>query len=356
MILRTIIALTLFSQTMPVNASDDFKILRVTSSNPANIRIDFKVDNPTNKVRPIRMGEYFIETMDVEKIKITENNLPLSLSEGGMAQIGGCTECSINLIHLTFDYSGSVRSQHDNLINSARNFLNNIMGSSGRTLVRLSLFAGDKALYAFKGRYNDYLKPADLLDKLLTSSCSEFTLDGSNISSNLCESDTATRLNRSILNNIESLNSAKEYFSKQTRNINSASIIFTDGMGRDLDVNASTVAGEIDSLKKSGGLFYVVAVKSDEQNKKFFKKLNPSKKFELRNMSKLSNTLVKVFDEMHARLPYYFTLKICSAVRGGVSSLGLSSRKYKIPKASFDIDATDFSGGCDMKNSSQWRF
>jgi hypothetical protein len=356
MLLKSVLALTLSAQPILSHATDDFTVLNVSSSNPANIRIDLKVDNPL-KTRPVKTRSGSFESqIDFSKIKITENNYPLSTSEGGKAIIGGCTECSVNVIHLTLDYSGSVRSQQNHLMNAARAFSNSVSKSTGRTFIRFSLFAGDKGLYNFKGSNNYYYDPDTLYKKLTTSSCSDFTLDGAQGSLTLCNSDSATRLNRAIVTNIEGLEASKAHFKSMSQNINYTSIIFSDGMGRDLDVDPITVKEKIADFKKSGGLFYAVALKSDEENKSYFINLSPTKIFSLKNVSKLSESLISVYDEMQAKLPLYFTIKICSATRGGFSTLRMTSNKFNMPKSSYEVDAIDFTGGCDMNNANQWKF
>ena len=356
MFIKSLIALTLSTQPTITKATDDFTILNVKSSNPANIRIDLKVDNP-DKTRPVKTRNgTFQSQVDFSKFQITENGYPLSTSEGGKAIIGGCLECSVNVIHLTLDYSGSVRTQHNQLMNSARNFLNSITKSSGRNFVRLSLFAGDKGLYNFKGFENYYFDPGTLYNKLLTSSCADFTLNGAQGGLNLCNSDSATRLNRAIVTNISALEDSKAHFKTISPNVNYTSIIFSDGMGRDLDVDMSTVQKNIEKFKNADGLFYVVALKSDEENRTYFENLAPTKMFDLKRISKLSDSLISVYDEMQAKLPLYFTIKICSAVRGGMSVIGIESKNYNVPYSPNDVDATNFTGGCDVNNASQWKF
>jgi hypothetical protein len=353
---KLVLALAFASQAMSTMAADDFTILNVKASSPANIRIDLKVDNPVKtKTVKTRNGTWESK-IDFRKLKITENNYPLSSSEGGKAIIGGCTECSVNVIHLTLDYSGSVRSQHDNLINSARSFVNSISKSSGKTFVRVSLFAGDKGLYNFKGFKNYYFDPETLNSKLYHSTCNDFSLNGDMGGLSLCNADSATRLNRAIFSNINDLEESKSHFSEKSKNVNYTSIVFSDGMGRDLDVPKETVKAKIDSFKKLGGLFYVVAVNSDEENRAYFENLGPTKKFALKKVSKLSESLVNVYDEMQSKIPLYFTIKICSAVRGGTSTIAMTSKKYNVPKTTYDVDATDFTGGCDVGNPNQWKF
>ncbi|MBA2406064.1 MAG: hypothetical protein H0V66_14910 [Bdellovibrionales bacterium] len=356
MILKYLLALILAGQPLVSKAADDFTFLNIKSSSPANIRIDFKVDNP-DKTRAVKTKHGTFESrLDFKKIKISENNFPLSNSEGGKAIIGGCTECSVNVIHLTLDYSGSVRGQQDNLINSALSFLSSISKSSGKKFVRISLFAGDKGLFNFRGFKNYYFDPATLSKKLSSSSCNDFSLNGDNNGLSLCNADSATRLNRAIVSNITELEESKKHFVAQSPNANYTSIVFSDGMGRDLDVGIDTVVNKIESFKNDGGLFYVVALKSDEKNKKYFEDLGPSKIFTLKKISNLSESLVNVFDEMQANLPLFFTIKICSAVRGGISTLGITSKEYHVPVTTQDIDATDFTGGCDVNNNDQWKF
>jgi hypothetical protein len=218
------------------------------------------------------------------------------------------------------------------------------------------LFAGDKGLFNFKGFNNYYFDPETLYNKLTSSTCNDFTLNGAQGAMNLCNSDSATRLNRAIITNIEDLESSRTHFKTMSENVNYTSIIFSDGMGRDLDVDPFTVQEKIEKFKKTGGLFYAVALKSDEENRKYFENLAPTKMFDLKKVSKLSESLVSVYDEMQAKLPLYFTIKICSAVRGGISTVRMTSKKYNIPEASFDIDAVNFTGGCDVNNAGQWKF
>lgn len=338
-----------------VLAKDDFSVVGVRSSNPANIKIDLRIDNATDKTRPSSFGNQFmLVPLDIRKIMITENGSVLSNSEGSKAAAVQCTSCSSNFIHMTLDYSGSVRGQHYKLVNAADKFLEKLKGTSGNTYIRLSFFAGDRLLFNPIGKKNWYYSPSELQEILY--SCENFTLNGEKSGTSLCNSDTATRLNTAIMNNINDLEIAKNEFFQNYANASYTSVIFSDGKNRDAGVEDITVKDRIASFKASGGNVYAVTMTSDENDTAYFNNLNPTKIFRFKKIEKFADKLVDVFEDLNNKLPVFYSLRICSAVRGGANNLALSSKKYKIPKFQAVLDATNFSGGCDVEKNSQWRF
>lgn len=329
---------------------EKFEVLSTRVAEPANIKVDFIVRKPSKSIRPVQLTEdLYLSQINLEKFKIIEDGDPLSLSEGGRAGVESCKSCSLNAVHLSLDYSGSVRNQFDNLIKHSANFVNKLKSAPGDTRVRISFFAGDANLYNPKG-YPIYLSADLLANWLPTASCRDFTDD---YGRSLCDADTATRLNTAILENIRSVDAV---FEGRPEHVTKSSIIFTDGRGRDKSVSTQEVSAKVDDFKKKGGLFYTVLLESDEDNSKFFKEIAPSKQFKLKKISQLSEKLLDVLDEVQGQTPLFFTLKVCSAVRGGPTSMKISSRAYGIDEVVINYDTTNFSGGCDLNDRDQWKF
>jgi hypothetical protein len=329
---------------------EKFEVLSTRVAEPANIKVDFVVRKPSKNIRPVQLTEdLYLSQIDLRKFKITEDGDPLSLSEGGRAGVESCKSCSLNAVHLSLDYSGSVRDQFDNLIQHSANFVRKLKSVPGETKVRISFFAGDKTLYNPKG-YPIYLNAETMANWLPTASCRDFSDD---YGRSLCDADTATRLNTAIVENIRNLDVV---FEGRPEHVTKSSIIFTDGRGRDKSITTQEVFAKVDEFKKKGGLFYTVLLESDEDNNKFFKEIAPTKQFKLKKISQLSEKLVDVLDDVQGQTPLFFTLKVCSAVRGGPTSMKISSRAYGVDEIVINYDTTNFGGGCDLNNRNQWKF
>lgn len=333
-----------------VSCKSEFKVLSSRTAAPANVKIDFKVEKPSKDLRPVRITEdLYLDNIDLNKISITEDGYKLSMSEGGSASVSKCGDCSINAVHLTLDYSGSVRNQFETVKHNAIKFINSLDPKTSR--VRLSFFAGEASLYSPKG-YGIYFEPGRLVNWLENATCSDFLID-TDLSKNLCGADTATRLNTAILLSMDSVNT---YFANEEKNVVRTSVIFTDGRGREKGVTAEQVKAEIEKFKLSGGLLYTVTMKSDEADKRYFDSIAPTKNFKMEKVHQLSERLADVLEDVQSLTPLFFTLKICSATRGnGTATLNVSSRKYDI-EASTTYDTSDFGGGCDLSDPEQWNF
>lgn len=333
-----------------ISCKSEFEVLSSRTSYPANVKIDFKVNKPTKDIRPVRLTEdLYLDQIDLRKISITEDGYKLSMSEGGSASVTSCNDCSLNFTHLTFDYSGSVRNQFEVMKNSAINFIRTLDPKT--SLVAMSFFAGEAGLYNLRGIEVFYQVTPGLLKRIENSTCADYLLN-SDTSRNLCQADTATRLNTAILNNIAFVENADH----PGKSVYRTSVIFTDGRGRDKGVTDEQVKASVAKFKSKGGLFYTVTMKSDEADRKFFESIEPTKNFKMTKVHQLSERLADVLDDVKSLTPLFFTLKICSATRGaGKAVLNVSSKKYDI-EASTSYDTTDFGGGCDLKDPNQWRF
>ena len=326
---------------------------QLRSSAPNNIQIDFQIINKPKNAS--------LSDLNMNKITIYENDVPLSSMEGQLASVVEC-QCSVNIIHLTVDYSGSVRRSFVQVMAGVHNFVLKLNQSKQKTLIRISFFAGDSGLYNLKGYNNYYFTPESALENITSNpDCRKFTLNGDVTGKNLCASDNATRLNTAFLLNLNQLNSMKEYTEKNSKdyqNPNFASIIFTDGRNTDLGVSTDEVASRIAEFKKSTGKIYTVSLDSKEFNAAYFSKVQPTKQVKFKKLHKFSNALTDAFDDFQNSLPAYYTLRICSASRGGLSQVSVESNAYKIPKFTFHelVDSTSFTGECDLTNESQWKF
>ncbi|MCM2348369.1 MAG: hypothetical protein NDI69_00015 [Bacteriovoracaceae bacterium] len=121
-----------------------FQVLSSRTAAPANVKIDFK------DIRPVHLTEdLYLDQIDLKKISITEDDYKLSMSEGGSASVSRCADCSINAVHPTLDYSGSVRDQFEVLKNNAIKFISTLDRRNLR--VALSFFTGEASLYSIGG-------------------------------------------------------------------------------------------------------------------------------------------------------------------------------------------------------------
>ena len=342
---------------------DTFEVLSKKTAQPANIKIDFVVQKPSKSIRPVGLTpDLYLSQIDLSKFKITEDGKKLSLSEGGRAGVEKCGDCAINLIKLTLDFSGSVRDQYDVMIGNTIAFLETLKKTQVESLINVNFFAGEVGLYEPKGM-PVYLKPDVMIGFLRQATCSSFHLTSEEYvmdergPQTLCDADTATRLNTSIVKMLERLNNPSMVVETiKGKKIIKTAILFTDGMGRDKGVTVEQVKSEVANFKSNGGLFYSVIMDSDEDNAKFFKEIAPTKRFTLKKITKLSEKLNDVLDDVQEEIPLFFTLKICSAVRGGPATLKVSSLKYNVPEISFKYDTTNFKGGCNLQNKEQWKF
>ena len=334
-------------------AQDEFKVLEIKASNPANIKVNFRVDNPTSKTRPNLSG---VSPLKINKILIKENNTPISTAEGSKAAFVTCSSCSTNIIHMSLDYSDSVRDQYYTLVNSALDFINKMSIAPGTTYVRVSFFAGDNKLYNPKGYQNWYFDLATMKDILQSYTCNDFTLDGAKSGTTLCNSDNSTRLNSAVLDNIAALEAAKIDFDKKFANPSYTSVIISDGKNFDDGVSIDTVTNSVRSFREKQGRVFAVAMNSKESDVNYFNRIQPDKIYKFKNLSKLSGKLVEVFEDLNNALPVYYSLRICSARRGGLVNLNISSKSYNLQTTLSQIDATNFKGGCNIENDNQWNF
>lgn len=355
--------LKLASLPLLVVSCDNFELIGTKTAEPANVKIDFVVQKPSKNIRPVGLTpDLYLSQVDLKSFKITEDGKKLSLSEGGKAGVEKCGDCSANLVKLTLDYSGSVRNQYETLIQNAISFIENLKNSQGITLVNVSFFAGDAGLYEIM-RENLFTDPNTMINFLKSrATCDSFKLKKEIYSvdepiQTLCEADTATRLNTAILKTFDAFNEPHIYGkSINGKKLIKTAILFTDGMGRDKGVTVEQVKSGVTEFRNKGGLFYSVTMDSDEDNAKFFKEINPTKRFTLKKLDKLSEKLNDVLEDVQEETPFFFTLKVCSAVRGGPTTLKVSSRKYKVPEITINYDTSNFRGGCDLKNKQQWNF
>lgn len=334
-------------------AQDNFKVLEVKASNPANIKVNFRVDNPTSKTRPGLSGK---SPLNIDKILIQENNTPISRAEGSKAAFVTCASCSTNIVHMSLDYSDSVRDQYYTLVNSALDFLNKMSLASGQTFVRVSFFAGDRQLYNPKGYVNYYFDLETMKDILQKYTCKDFTLNGDKGGVNLCDSDNSTRLNSAVVNNIEALEAVKPQFDKQFPNPSYTSILISDGKNFDDGVSMDSVASTVRTFREKQGRVFAVSMTSKESDVNYFPRIQPDKIYKFKNISKLSSKLVELFEDLNNALPVYYSLRICSARRGGIVNLNISSKTYNMQTSISQVDATNFQGGCSIENENQWKF
>ena len=333
-------------------SKNDVSFLAVKSSNPANIKIDLKIENVTDDLRPESSSVAF----DISKVFFTENGKKLSSTEGSKAAAVKCGSCSTNVVHLILDYSGSVRDQFPKLIMGTQQFLQKLTYAPGNTIVRLSFIAGDDGLFNVKGKKNGYTALSDMIMLLNSASCSSFTLDGRVDSLSMCNSDTATRLNSNLLSALEQINTADFFLQKQFSNIKYSMIVLTDGTNTDSGIADHIVIDQVAQFKERNGMFFTLTLDSKETDQKYLSDLKPNKGYVFKNYSKFSEKLVELFKDYSSTLPVYYSLLICSAVRNGDNELKLSSKKYNIPETNILVNAKDFRGGCDTNDLSQWNF
>ena len=345
----SVLAFLLFLQSCKTELKP---IGELRSSSPNNVQIDFQIINKPKNIT--------LNNLNMNKITIYENDVPLSTLEGQMASVVEC-QCSVNIVHLTVDYSGSVRRSFEQVMAGVHNFVLKLYRSKQKTLIRISFFAGDEGLYNPTGYNNYYFTPDSALDYTHNPDCRRFTLNGDKNGKTLCDSDNATRLNTAFLTNLNHLNWMKGYVKdrpEQFPNPNFVSIIFTDGRNTDVGVSTDMVAEEVVNFKKNTGKVYAVSLDSKEFNSSYFAKVQPTKQVKFKKLSKFSNALTDAFDDFQNNLPAYYTLRICSASRGGFSKISVESKTYKIPKFTFneEVDSRSFTGECDLSDESQWKF
>src|SRR5690554_80532 len=121
----SVLAFLLFLQSCKTELKP---IGELRSSSPNNVQIDFQIINKPKNIT--------LNNLNMNKITIYENDVPLSTLEGQLASVVEC-QCSVNIVHLTVDYSGSVRRSFEQVMAGVHNFVLKLYRSKQKTLIRI---------------------------------------------------------------------------------------------------------------------------------------------------------------------------------------------------------------------------
>lgn len=310
-------------------------------SSPGNVEVTFRVVDHKTGESPDLAG------INISKyIRILEDGEALSNDEGRSIEMGNAKSVNLDML-LVLDLSGSVSQSLPDLQRAAKTFINKVLTNpSVQAKIAIVAFDGSKEIQI----QHDF---TDNLEELVDT-----------VNSLRPGRDPSTNLYGAIQQSYELLKQRSFEDRSQDRRFSSinkkALVVFTDGKDRAGRVSESEAINAIRHARDQFALVSAVVVGSEislDFLETFGRKYEGY--FPVGNYSALASA----FDQVSVRLQRiagsYFTARICSPKRKGIHYINLFSLNFynEIVDDNINIEfnANGFTGGCDVKDDSQWR-
>lgn len=317
-------------------------------SKPGNVELTFRVINAETGESPDLIGK------NISKyIQVLEDDEILSNDEGRSIEMGNAKSVRLKTL-LVLDLSGSVSKSLSDLQEAAEVFVSKVVSNSNiQAKIGIMTFDGSKDLELVQ----DFTGDRDALMRAIRG-----LHPGK---------DPSTNLYGAIQNSYEVLNRETfdddDFDQDQFNSIDKKALVFfTDGKDRAGRVSESDARRAIEKARNTFALVSAVVVGSEIEFD-FLEAFGTKYQgyFPVNNYSALAGAFEKVTLQLQRMGGSYFQVRICSPKRRGIHYINLRTapqfhfghpdQEFNEPEYNVQFNANGFTGGCDVKDDSQWK-
>lgn len=315
-------------------------------SKPGNVELTFRVINAETGESPDMTGK------NISKyIQVLEDEEILSNDEGRSIELGNAKGVRLKTL-LVLDLSGSVSKSLPDLQEAAETFVSRVLSNSNvQAKIGIVTFDGGKDLEWVQSFTGDRDVLIEAIRQLHPGQ------------------DPSTNLYGAIQNSYEALNreTFDDFNQEQFNSIDKKALVFfTDGKDRAGRVSEFDAREAIQKARNTFALVSAVVVGS-EIELDFLEAFGAKYQgyFPVYNYSALAGAFEKVTLQLQKMGGSYFRVRVCSPKRKGIHYINLRTahqfhfghphEEINEPEYNVEFNANEFTGGCDVKDDSQWK-